>query len=283
MRYVSGVIIHAINLAPSVPVCLHCGELGPDGALFCTKCGYTLPQADAGSGTVPSTRSGRGASPPAGETAHGAASNRPLPADSASNGVPQRPQSAIPGAVGADPATAEREVLRPMPNDHRPGGGVLPRMPATATVRRGGRRGRRTGAMVRIARERVSALFGLAEKEASSGHSELADRYVGLARRIGMRYNVRLLTEYRELYCRGCSTFWVEGRTVRTRLRGGPRVRTCLKCGRERRTMLRPPASAPPPPEWEGPNAARREEGALAVPSPEEEIEDLSDEETEEP
>jgi ribosomal protein L40E len=32
-----------------VPVCLHCGENGPAGALFCTKCGYTLPQADAAS------------------------------------------------------------------------------------------------------------------------------------------------------------------------------------------------------------------------------------------
>ncbi|HTT14496.1 MAG TPA: zinc-ribbon domain-containing protein [Thermoplasmata archaeon] len=29
-----------------MPVCLHCGELAPDGALFCTKCGYTLPQVD---------------------------------------------------------------------------------------------------------------------------------------------------------------------------------------------------------------------------------------------
>jgi RNA polymerase subunit RPABC4/transcription elongation factor Spt4 len=37
-------VIYAINLAPAVTVCLHCGELGPDGALFCAKCGYTLPQ-----------------------------------------------------------------------------------------------------------------------------------------------------------------------------------------------------------------------------------------------
>ena len=76
--------------------------------------------------------------------------------------------------------------------------------------------------MVRIARERVSNLFGLAEREARGAHPELADRYVALARRIGMRYNVRLRQEYRELYCRACSAFWVEGRTVRTRLRRGP-------------------------------------------------------------
>lgn len=39
-------MIYAINLAPYVAVCLHCGELAPDGALFCAKCGYTLPQVD---------------------------------------------------------------------------------------------------------------------------------------------------------------------------------------------------------------------------------------------
>jgi ribonuclease P protein subunit RPR2 len=137
--------------------------------------------------------------------------------------------------------------------------------------------------MVRIARERVSDLFALAEKEATLGHRELADRYVALARRIGMRYNVRLMSEYRELYCRGCSTFWVEGRTVRTRLRSGRRVRTCLACGRERRTVLRPPALTVPPVEWEGPTAVRRREGALVAPLPEDEGEDLPDEETEEP
>lgn len=38
-------MIYGINLAPhGMPVCLHCGELGPDGALFCPKCGFTLPQ-----------------------------------------------------------------------------------------------------------------------------------------------------------------------------------------------------------------------------------------------
>lgn len=93
--------------------------------------------------------------------------------------------------------------------------------------------------MVRIAHERIDDLFALAERESHGDHPKLADRYVALARRIGSRYNVRLLPEYRELYCRGCSVFWVEGRTVRTRLRSGRRVRTCLACGRERRTSLR--------------------------------------------
>jgi ribonuclease P protein subunit RPR2 len=93
--------------------------------------------------------------------------------------------------------------------------------------------------MIRVAGERVGELFGLAEAEAPKGPGGFADRYVQLARKVGMRYNVRLLPEYRELYCRGCSTYWVDGRTVRTRLRSGHRVRTCLVCGRARRVPLR--------------------------------------------
>jgi len=99
--------------------------------------------------------------------------------------------------------------------------------------------------MVRIARERIADLFAEAEREAAEGSRDLPDRYVALARRIGTRHNVRLPPEYRELYCRGCSSYWVEGRTVRTRLRSGRRVRTCLACGRERRVLIRPPRLRP--------------------------------------
>ena len=133
--------------------------------------------------------------------------------------------------------------------------------------------------MVRIARHRVSDLFGLAERESLSGHLDLADRYVSLARRIGMRYNVRVLGEYRELFCRSCSAYWVEGRTVRTRIRSGRRVRTCLRCGHQRRTVSRlaKPPSAPGP--ELPPRMGRRDEGALSIPVTDEF--DLVDEETE--
>ncbi|HEV2449623.1 MAG TPA: hypothetical protein VGU43_04335 [Thermoplasmata archaeon] len=100
-----------------------------------------------------------------------------------------------------------------------------------ASSARRGRRGRRTSEMIQIASERIHRLLALAESESRRGPSALPDRYVRLARRIGTRYNVRVPKGYRELYCRGCSAFWVEGRTVRTRLRGGVRTRTCLRCG----------------------------------------------------
>ncbi|HTZ61572.1 MAG TPA: ribonuclease P [Thermoplasmata archaeon] len=117
--------------------------------------------------------------------------------------------------------------------------------------------------MVRIARERITTLFALAEREARDGHVALADRYVTLARRIGTRYNVRLVPEFRDLYCRGCSSFWVEGRTVRTRLRGGRRVRTCLRCGRQRRVLVRSPVAGAGASRIDPERPALRPEGAL--------------------
>jgi len=134
--------------------------------------------------------------------------------------------------------------------------------------------------MVRIARNRVADLFALAEREARGPQPELADRYVVLARRIGMRYNVRLLREYRELYCRGCSAFWVEGRTVRTRMRAGRRVRTCLRCGRQRREWREPSRPDRPFSAAGDTRGARREEGALLEPV--EDGADLADEGSEE-
>ena len=120
-------------------------------------------------------------------------------------------------------------------------------MRGPGSSRRRGRRGRRTAAMIRAAQERIQDLFSLAETEVRRSPENLSRRYVLLARRIGMRYNVRLLREYRDVYCRGCSTYWVEGRSVRTRLRAGRRTQTCLQCGRVRRLpiKLRPIPSAP--------------------------------------
>lgn len=137
--------------------------------------------------------------------------------------------------------------------------------------------------MVRIARERIVDLFALAEREAQGTHSKLADRYVRLARRIGMRYNLRFPPELREMYCRQCSTYWVEGRTVRTRLRRGRRVRTCLACGRERRSPWRRGTTSPAPAEWEPKSPVLREDEALTGPISEGEPEGPAEDQSEEP
>jgi hypothetical protein len=67
-----------------VTVCLHCGESAPEGALFCTKCGFTLPQPGASAPVPPS-----GAVPPA--------APRPV--------APPIASSSHPGPFGAPPPT----------------------------------------------------------------------------------------------------------------------------------------------------------------------------------
>lgn len=136
-------------------------------------------------------------------------------------------------------------------------------MRGPGSSRRRGRRGRRTTAMIRAAQERIQDLFSLAESEMRRSPHNLSQRYVLLARRIGMRYNVRLPREYREAYCRACSAYWVEGRSVRTRLRSGRRTQTCLQCGKVRRVLIRHGRVGRVLPEETSDQAVRRDQAVL--------------------
>jgi len=84
----------------------------------------------------------------------------------------------------------------------------------------------------RVALERIETLFEMAENEAMKSNWTRANRYVDLARTIGMRYNVTPGPDLRRKFCRGCGTFLLPSTTARIRVGGGRVVCTCLKCGR---------------------------------------------------
>jgi ribonuclease P protein subunit RPR2 len=92
----------------------------------------------------------------------------------------------------------------------------------------------RTPTTKKIARDRVTMLFTQARK-AFFTHPERSHRYVELARRIAMRQRIRIGREFRQQYCRHCSSFLVPGSTSRVRVHGGYVVVTCLCCGNRRR------------------------------------------------
>ncbi len=78
---------------------------------------------------------------------------------------------------------------------------------------------------VKIARERMEILFS----EARTAPEDLARRYIRLAKKIGMRYNVKIGTERKKLYCTKCFTPF---KAAKARLKKGFLVRTCVHCGR---------------------------------------------------
>jgi len=88
---------------------------------------------------------------------------------------------------------------------------------------------------VKIAKERIDILFSLAEREAGK-HPERSKRYIQLARRIGMRYNVRLGPSLKRRFCPSCFAYLVPGKTSRVRTVRDRQavVVKCLSCGKEK-------------------------------------------------
>ena len=95
-----------------------------------------------------------------------------------------------------------------------------------------GRPGRRTKEMIEIAKERIRILMALAEREAVFNNNPVrARRYVTLARKLGMRYNVRLTQELKIKFCRKCNSYLAASADASIRCRPGKIVVHCKHCG----------------------------------------------------
>lgn len=98
---------------------------------------------------------------------------------------------------------------------------------------------RHRGMERRIAVERMSTLFRLAESEALQRHADRARRYVELARRLGMRYNVRVPAAFKRSFCKKCLAFLLPSVSARIRVGRGRVVVTCIACGAVQRYPYR--------------------------------------------
>ncbi|HKZ61213.1 MAG TPA: RNase P subunit [Nitrososphaera sp.] len=89
-----------------------------------------------------------------------------------------------------------------------------------------------------VARERIDILVKSALKERDEA---LAARQAYQAKKIAMRFRVRLPYAARQLYCKKCKAFVVPGRSARVRV-GRAKTRavriTCLRCGHVYRKVL---------------------------------------------
>jgi len=84
----------------------------------------------------------------------------------------------------------------------------------------------------KIAKERIQILFGLAKKEFKT-HPERSKRYVELARKIGLRYNVRL-KQLKRTFCKNCNSLLIPGLSSSVRLDSKRKIVIikCLKCNK---------------------------------------------------
>jgi ribonuclease P protein subunit RPR2 len=81
----------------------------------------------------------------------------------------------------------------------------------------------------KIASERVLILFNQAELKFHED-SSLSDRYVQLARKIAMKYKVKIPREFKRRFCKSCFRYLVPGANCRVRLCKSKVVYTCLNC-----------------------------------------------------
>jgi len=90
----------------------------------------------------------------------------------------------------------------------------------------------------KIALERINILF----KEAKNMIEEdpkLSDRYVQLARRIAMKYKVKIPSNFKRRFCKNCHKYLVAGKNLRVRTHKGHMVYFCLNCRHYMRFVYR--------------------------------------------
>ena len=92
----------------------------------------------------------------------------------------------------------------------------------------------------RIALERIKRLFELGDwiiqeykNEDIDFGKKLANRYVELARKISMKYKVRIPRELKRRFCKKCHSFLVPGINLKVRIDSKQKsvVYECLECG----------------------------------------------------
>ncbi len=91
----------------------------------------------------------------------------------------------------------------------------------------------------KIAEKRIKKLFSLAEKKARFDEWDLADRYVEIARKISMRYLVKIPKEFKRRYCKHCYSYLHTGKNCRIRISRGKIILYCENCKKYTRIPLK--------------------------------------------
>ncbi|MBI2076529.1 MAG: hypothetical protein HYT72_04755 [Candidatus Aenigmarchaeota archaeon] len=88
---------------------------------------------------------------------------------------------------------------------------------------------------LKIAAERIELLF---KEAAKAANPEMAKNYVRLAKKIGMRYNVRIPKKFKRMYCKYCFSFLAPDNS-KMRLKGGRLNVKCFSCNKTMRYLYK--------------------------------------------
>ena len=83
-----------------------------------------------------------------------------------------------------------------------------------------------------LAVERIERLFSLAEINFRK-NPERSHRYISLARKIAIRFNIRLKKDLKRKFCKRCYRYLVPGVNCAVRVRSSQQsiITKCLECG----------------------------------------------------
>jgi ribonuclease P protein subunit RPR2 len=89
-----------------------------------------------------------------------------------------------------------------------------------------------------IAKERIEILIANALREE---YPEFSQMQAALAKKIAMRFRIRMRYDHRQLFCKKCKAFIIPGNSARVRV-GRSNTRairiTCLQCGHTYRKII---------------------------------------------
>ena len=88
---------------------------------------------------------------------------------------------------------------------------------------------KKPASQVKIATKRINLLFELA-KDSFKKDSNLSDKYIKQARRIAMKYKIRLPSSLKKRFCKHCHKYLVPGVNCRVRLHKSRLIYYCLSC-----------------------------------------------------
>jgi len=91
----------------------------------------------------------------------------------------------------------------------------------------------------KIAKKRIEKLFLLAEKNSLKKRYDLADRYVKIARKIQMRYQIRMPKKLKRKFCKHCYSYLVPNVNSRVRINRGKIIIYCKNCGKYMRFLIK--------------------------------------------